>query len=353
MTTRTRAGLVGALALMLALAACSAHEPDAVTKTVPPDVSVSKSAPPKPAPQPVVWPLTGVATDKVVDRPALAIKIENSRDARPQTGLEYADMVWEEVVEGGITRFVAVFNSQIPAQVLPVRSARPMDPEIVAPLGGILAYSGAQPQFIDMINASGVQSVIMDRGDAGFTRDRSRRAPHNVLGDPQTFLAQAHGDRKSPPPAQFRFAEKVGKGTASSSGSAANHLNVVMSGIQRTVWDWDAPSGTYVRSDGATPSVSTTGARLASRNVLVLGVQMHNTQWRDPAGNPVPETNLNGTGNGFVASGGKYVPITWSKASTADLLVLKGADGKEVKLDPGNTWVELVPTNAGGGWAIS
>ncbi|WP_425955114.1 DUF3048 domain-containing protein [Xylanimonas sp. McL0601] len=348
---RTLGAVVGVLAASLALAACGADQPASVTTTVSPDVSVSKSAPPEPA-APVVWPLTGVQVDKVAQRPALAIKIENSRDARPQTGLELADMVWEEVVEGGITRFVAVYHSQIPETVLPVRSARPMDPAIVAPLGGILAYSGAQPQFIAAINASGVQSVIMDRGDAGFRRDPSRRAPHNVIGTPQTFLDQAHGDRTVPPPQQLAFAAEVGKGTASSTGSAAHRIDVRMSGIQRTVWDWDAASGTYLRSDGTTPSVSTAGTRLSARNVLLLAVHMVNTQWRDPAGNPVPETQLVGSGSGVLASGGKYVELSWSKESLDARVLLKGKDGKEVQLDPGTTWVELVPTNASGLWGI-
>ena len=354
MTRRTLGAFAGVLAASLALTACSAQQPATVTKTVSPDVTMSKSAPPKPAPpKPIVWPLTGVKVDKVAQHPALAIKIENSVDARPQTGLELADMVWEEVVEGGITRYVAVFDSQIPATVEPVRSARPMDPAIVAPLGGVLAYSGAQPQFIAAIDASGVQSVIMDKGNPGFRRDGARRAPHNVIGSPQTFLSQARPDRKSPPPPQFGFAAAVGKGTASSTGTPANHLDVRMSGIQRTVWDWDAASGMYQRSDGTRPSVSTSGARMSARNVLLLSVQMLETQWRDPAGNPVPETHLVGNGSGVLASGGRSVPLTWSKASIGDLMVLKGADGKQILLDPGNTWVELVPTNASGRWDIS
>src|SRR5450759_5699865 len=105
--------------------------PAAVTAT--PTVVAVKAAPPKPD-VPVVWPLTGVATTELVERPALAIKIENPREGRPQTGLEAADMVWEEVVEGGVTRYVAVFHSTIPGEVGPLRSVRPLDPAITAPL---------------------------------------------------------------------------------------------------------------------------------------------------------------------------------------------------------------------------
>ncbi len=158
-----------------------------------------------------MWPLTGVAADEVADRPALAVKIENAPQARPQTGLEQADVVWEEVVEGGITRFVAVFHSQVPQSVGPVRSVRPMDPAIVAPLHGVLAYTGGQQPFIDAVGAAGVQSVVMDEGDDGFTTTRARRAPHNVYGSPETFWAQADDDRTSPPPAQLVFAREPGR----------------------------------------------------------------------------------------------------------------------------------------------
>ncbi|PZR51828.1 DUF3048 domain-containing protein [Xylanimonas oleitrophica] len=344
------AAVTGALALALALAACSGGAA-AVHATADPDVAARKGAPPAPQAEPSVWPLTGVPTDEVAQRPALAIKIENSREARPQTGLELADIVWEEVVEGGITRYVAVYHSQIPEAVEPVRSARPMDPAIVAPLGGILAYSGAQPQFIDAIEAAGVQSVIMDRGDAGFARDRARRAPHNVVGTPQAFLDQARGDRAVPPPAQFEYAAEVGQGTASATGTPAQRLDVSLSRAQRTVWDWDGEQGTYLRSDGSTPSVSTTGARHAARNVLLLSAEMVTTKWRDPAGSPVPETKIEGTGQGVLASGGKAVEVTWSKPSLGERIVLTGADGTEVRLDPGTTWVELVPRGSGS-WTV-
>ena len=82
-------------------------------------------------------------------RPALAVKIENSVDARPQSGLNAADVVWEEVVEGGITRFVAVYHSTLPPEIGPIRSVRPMDAAIAGPLHGLFAFSGGQGPFVD------------------------------------------------------------------------------------------------------------------------------------------------------------------------------------------------------------
>jgi hypothetical protein len=300
---------------------------------------------------PAEWPLTGVVSDAVVPRPALGVKIENSPQARPQVGLMEADVVWEEVVEGGIARFLAVYHSRIPEAVGPVRSVRPMDPAIVAPLGGILAYSGAQQPFVDAVEASGTQSVIMDRGDPGFARDPERRRPHDVVGVPEAFLEQADDERTVPPPEQFAFAPDVGAGTAAREGTPAARLDVVLSGAQRTVWDWDAGAGMWLRSEDSTPSVSASGERHAARNVVMLSVEVVDTPFRDPVGAPVPDTVLVASGTGIVASGGRTVEVAWSKAALDVPLALE-RDGRPVELDPGSTWVELVPRD-GGRWDVS
>lgn len=347
-----RAGLVAALAAAtVLLAGCGGEPAEPVTETVDADVSADKGTPPEPD-VPLVWPLTGVAAEEVADRPALAVKIENAPQARPQTGLEQADVVWEEVVEGGITRFVAVYHSQVPERVGPVRSVRPMDPAIVGPLHGILAYTGGQQPFIDAVGAAGTQSVVMDEGDDGFTTTRARRAPHNVYGSPEEFWAQADGDRTSPPPAQLVFAREPGSGTATAAGASAARLDVRLTHASRAVWEWSADEGRYVRSEGDTPAVSSDEVRLAATNVVLLAAPMENTSFKDPAGVPVPETKLVGTGEGVVASGGKQVAVSWSKEAVDAPLVLTGADGAPVELEPGASWIELVPVGSGS-WEIS
>nr|WP_286186292.1 DUF3048 domain-containing protein [Sphaerisporangium cinnabarinum] len=350
--TRTGRGVRGTalaavvVAAAVALAGCAGEPAALSTTTVEPDVSGTKGVPPTPD-VPLVWPLTGVAADEVADRPALAVKIENAPQARPQTGLEQADVVWEEVVEGGITRFVAVFHSQVPESVGPVRSVRPMDPAIVAPLHGVLAYTGGQQPFIDAVGAAGVQSVVMDEGDDGFTTTRARRAPHNVYGSPEAFWAQADDDRTSPPPAQLVFAREPGTATATVAGAPATRLDVRLTHASRAVWEWDGGEGRYVRSEGDRPAVSADEVRLSATNVVLLAATMVDTPFKDPAGVAVPETQLVGTGDGVVASGGKQVAVTWSKEGVEAPLVLTGADGEPVELEPGASWIELVPTGSG------
>jgi hypothetical protein len=289
--------------------------------------------------------LTGVPADAVAARPALAVKIENSIDARPQTGLNAADLVWEEVVEGGITRFVAVYHSNLPPEIGPVRSIRPMDPAIAAPLHGLFAFSGGQRQYVDAVAAAGLQVQSQDAGAGGFHRVGTRRAPHNVYAVPQALLDQADPAHRAAPPPQFGIAGPAEQPTG---GAPAAAVRLTLSGASHPSWTWSAPDGTWLRSEGPTPAVGADGARLRATNVVVLRVDVVNTAARDPAGNPVPETRLVGrTGPALVAIGGQAVAATWSKGALADPVVLTGPDGAPVRLAPGSTWVELVPDRTG------
>jgi hypothetical protein len=335
-----------AAALLLSvLVACGAEDERAApgTTSSSPDPTTATATSTTPPPPPV-YPLTGVQAPGVIARPALAVKIENSIDARPQTGLNAADMVWEEVVEGGITRYVAVYQSGVPAEIGPVRSVRPMDPAIAAPLHGLLAFSGGQQQYVDAVSAAGLQVLSMDAGADGFYRVRSRPAPHNVYATPQTMLDQADGAHLASPPPQFTFA---GPGQQPSVGAAAGLVQLKLSGISHPSWTWSAPDAAWLRTEGSTPAVEADGARLRATNVVVLAVTVVNTGARDPAGNPVPETQLIGSGSALVAVGGTVLHATWSKASVADPVVLTGPDGAVVRLAPGTTWVELMPIGTG------
>ncbi|MGY2078193.1 DUF3048 domain-containing protein [Blastococcus sp. SYSU DS0828] len=291
------------------------------------------------------WPLTGVPADAVPDRPALAVKIENSAAARPQTGINAADMVWEQVVEGGITRFVAVYHSTLPPEIGPVRSIRPMDPAIAAPLGGLLAFSGGVPPYIAAGEDAGLQVLRQDSGADGFFRTTARSAPHNVHAVPQTLLDQADADHRTSPGAQFEHPETGEQSTAVAAGQPTATLDLELSGISNPRWAWSAADGRWLRAEGSTPAVEAGGARIGAANVVVLRVDVVQTEARDPAGNPVPETVLTGSGQALVASGGHTTEATWSKPAIGDRVQLTDPDGDPVTLTPGSTWVELVPNS--------
>jgi hypothetical protein len=342
---RVAAALLVGAALTTSVA-CSAEE-KTPTATSTSATTEPPPPPPPPPPAPVLWPLTGVESGAVPPRPALAVKIENSVDARPQTGLNSADMVWEEVVEGGITRFVAVYHSTLPAQIGPIRSVRPMDPAIAAPLHGLFAFSGGQRPFVDAIAGAGLQVISQDAGAAGFFRSNTRYAPHNVYGDPAVFLSQANPEHAAAPPPQFGIAGPGQQPSAVVAGRPATAVDLRLSGVSRPRWTWDPVGLMWLRWEGNNPALEADGTQLRAANVVILRVAVVNTRFTDPAGNPVPDTQMVGSGDGFVVSGGRVLYVTWAKNSPGEPVVLTDGNGSPVLLAPGNTWVELVPTRTG------
>ncbi|WP_160297448.1 DUF3048 domain-containing protein [Demequina flava] len=345
MKTRRLTPFAAAAGVVL-LAACSAsnvEEAPATTasaSTAPVERSAVPSPPENPAPD-TVWPLTGVdaegADEDALAIPALSIKIENSAAARPQQNLVNADVVFEEYVESGISRLVAIYQSDIPETVGNIRSMRPMDKNIMGSFEGPLIYSGAQSRFVNDTINSGQESIIDDRGDAGFYRVSNRAAPHNLYGTMADFIAQTDADA---PPQQFEYAYPYEESNVVTGGTTASAIDIYMSQYSAPSWDWDGD--VWQRFEGGSPHSQDDGTQLYADNVVVLWVDVEYTS--SSGGSSVPETMLAGRdGTGYVAAGDSYVEITWSKAGQFDPYVLEKGDGEVVQLKPGKTWVELVP----------
>jgi hypothetical protein len=331
---------------LLALTACSSGgatpPPTPAPVTVGPSVEPAKGSAPKPD-VPTTWPLTGVATDKVADRPAITVKIENTAMARPQTGLEDADIVWEEIVDFGVPRLAAMYQSKTPKEVGPIRSVRPMDPAISAPTHGLLAFSGGQAGVVALVEKSGEQLFSNDAGAPGMYRTHDRAAPHNVYGTPSVWWQHADANHSKAPGPQFLFARDAALAAAVVGGKPATTVAFDMTPLSRPRWTWDAKSGTWLRSEGSVPSMSRAGKRLAATNVVSIVASHPNTKFHAQGKAPVPTYDLVGKGTGLIATGGKTIPVTWRKASTDAPMRLYLADGSPALLAPGNTWVELVP----------
>lgn len=345
-TNRKLAGLSGLAALALTLTACAPAAVPSTVTTETPSATASRAAVPSPPPAPaptVVWPLTGVdATDASADdlaRPALSIKIENLIDARPQEGLDAADVVFEEYVESGISRFVAVFHSDVPESVGPIRSMRPMDKNIMGSMKGPLIFSGAQARFVNETINSGQQVITQDRGDYGFYRTNDRPAPHNLHGRTGDFFKQS-ADMPAPP-VQWGIVEGDDDPSAAQ-GDAISSIDISMSRYANPSWKWDDGSQSWQRYETGKAHVTTAGTQISASNVVVLNVTVQDTS--AGAGSSVPETIVAGqTGDGYVVSGNKQIPIKWSKAGQYDPWVFTTEAGDPVELAQGKTWVELIP----------
>ena len=281
------------------------------------------------APQEVVAPLNGLPTADaaVASRPAVTVKIENTRAARPQFGLEHADVVFEEVVEGGITRLAAVFQSVLPPVIGPVRSVRRTDAGIVTPLQGVFVYSGGAAYAVASISKAPVVLVDETRAGSAMFRDRSRRAPHNLFARGPLLVGRAPG-AVGPPPALFDY--------GAPSGRPANSATVGFHGIYAVHWQYDPASRRWLRSIFGRPDVAASGVRLGATNVVVEAVQ-----YQGGAGVIGAEAELVGQGRVWVLSAGQVTVGTWRRSSASDPGQLIGTDGTPIVLAPGPTWVEL------------
>lgn len=332
---------VGLALGLVALAGCAPteQEPAPVATLSSPTVAEQPSA----EPSVESWPLLGVETnddgDAAEPRPIVGVKIENSREARPWVGLAQADVVFVEMVEGGLTRFHAIYNSSYPDEVGPVRSLRPMDAAILGPWGGTLLASGGQQIYIDRIES--VADVrTFDAGDSGFSRESGRRAPHNVMF---TLADEAPGfdsPETVPPLAEYGIPSSEGGQTA----------DTIRLDYPQSVGEWEWSGEVWQRSDDGSASEEVDGTRIEAANVVVLEVEVRDSGLLDAAGSPVPETILEGSGSLHLFADGQMVEGEWSKLGDADPFVLTDADGEPLVLAPGRTWVELLPVSGSLTW---
>jgi hypothetical protein len=253
------------------------------------------------------------------------VKVDNV-DAEPQAGLNDADLVFEAIVEGGATRFAAVFNSTEPHVVGPVRSARTQDIDLLLGLNDpALAYSGANDSVNGALQAAGFE--LLSEGAPGFFRRDDRPAPHNLFVDLSQLwpLLLSSGDAAS----MFQYAPSA----PAPAGAPASFAEMNV-GANAVRWDWDPTLGLYRRSQGGHAHQLVDGqATATSVVVLVVGYGT------DPNGGPQAQTV--GSGAATVFSGGVRIDGTWTRSTPTDPFTLTDTTGQPILLTPGRTWVEL------------
>ena len=340
MKTSTRLQSVGLLALVLPalmLSACTGTDREPSSNQTD-TASISGYVPPAAT---EIAPLTGLSVEAgSLARPSLAAKIDNHVAARPQVSIDSTDLVFEELVEGGITRYVAVWQSDIPDQVGPVRSIRPMDPDIIAPFGGLVSYSGGQQRFVDAMNDTGQISAVFDYDTTGlFSRSAATASPHNVILAASEFLNR--NVSVAPPAQQYAYAATLSGASAATDGTPISVINTRFSNSSARSWTWNAEAAAYLRAQDGVPDLTAGGVQLMATNVVVLRVDVTVDQ-------SIPETELIASGEASISTGGRTLAATWSKASQTAPIRLIDANGVTIRLAPGNTWFQLVPNGTGG-----
>ena len=291
-------------------------------------------------------PLTGEdpAEGVEVDRPAVAVKIENASIAYPLTGLERADVVYEELVEGGITRFMAIYHCVDARKAGPVRSARIVDPALMLPYTRILAYSGSNQPVRDAL--TGAEIVQLDETRAG---NGLRRIPREGITSEHTLYANTavlrrkgskeHGD--APSDDIFKHGDPVGK------GKKARTITLTFSGATEITYDFQR--GSYRRSQNAEPFVSEAGPQISVDNVVVEVHEVRlSKQITDVAGNPSVEiADETGSGPAVLFRDGRAYEGTWEREEAGTPVRFLTASGKEMTFKPGNIWIHLLPSEDG------
>jgi hypothetical protein len=289
----------------------------------------------------VLWPLTGLAAASKPTEPALSVKIDNAPAARPQSGLNQADLVFECLVEGGMSRFLAVYQSHSAAELGPIRSARPVDGALLRALhGGIFAYSGAADGEIAPAKAYSTSFLLSnDDSPAPFSRLGSRFAPENVYSSTARLRAEAARRSVHPglPSALFTY------GPAVPGSPTARQLSVVLGGSASASWAYDGAH--YVRSENGSRHTLANGQQVRATNVVVLRVQVTHSGIIDAAGNEDPFVLAYGSGAAEVFRNGVVEHGRWSRPAVGNAYQFTSTGGGALNLAPGPTWIELVPVN--------
>ena len=327
------------LAAVLVAAGCGGDDDKAVTpkpttSTTSSTTSTTSTTTTTVVPLPdAIAPLTGVKVTPEMTprmaRPALAIKIDNSAAAMPQSGLNDADIVFEIKVEG-ISRLMAVFHSNDSAEVGPTRSARYSDPPILALLGKpLFGWSGANEGVTrDVLRSEWVFNVHWDKAPNAYQRKRGRSAPHNLFTSTANLFPLAKPEQGIPLQ-QFQY---LAEGESNAGAYPVPGMREKV-GDTPSAWVWDAATSQWLRWQYGKRD-NTNAGQAAAQNVVTLEIEYK-------GGSKTPTAKTVGSGRAIVLVGGTVVEGTWSRNSQLEPLFLTGTDGQPIKLTPGRTWIEL------------
>jgi hypothetical protein len=273
------------------------------------------------------------------DGPILVVKIDDTRAAHPQAGLEDADLVYIEQVEGGLTRIAAVFSSKIPAVIGPVRSARISDIEILEQFGRVaFAYSGAQKKLLPVIAEANLENLGAQRQSREiYSNDPLRNAPTAMMLQAQTLMQKVEEQQLPVAISKsvgWNFAESFDTGTAIVSAKVswpANSYDVV----------WSTTEKRWLLSHSGVPNLAASGIHLGASTFVIQIVSITPSEYGDKFGGVTPFTATVGSGRGYILRDGKYIAALWDRATPDVGTSWKAISGEEIPFAAGQIWIAL------------
>lgn len=273
------------------------------------------------------------------DGPVLVVKIDDTAPAHPQVGLEDADLVYIEQVEGGLTRLAAVFASKIPTRVGPVRSARISDIEILEQFGRVaFAYSGAQKKLLPVIASANVENMGAQRQPASiYTTDPNRVSPVAMILRADLLMQKIKDEGKT-----IVSSKNMGWnfGSASDTGTEISSAKVSWPASSYSA-QWSENEQRWLLLHSGVPDISESGKQLGPTTFVIQIVSITPSEYHDKVGGVTPFTATVGKGKGYVLRDGKYIPANWSRASAAEGTRWTDSQGQEVLFAPGQIWIAL------------
>jgi hypothetical protein len=333
-----------AVTALLASAACSGDSKSKKTSTPPPSSPAPTTSasttppPPKPAPK---NPFTGIGG--VPASPVISVKIDDTEPGRPQVGVNQADIVYIEAVEGGLTRLAAIFGTHKPTKVGYVRSTRPSDPDLLLQFGKITAaYSGGAHDALPLMHKSGIKSWSNDDGAPFYFRSPHPN-DHGYINLALNLAKVAKTTHTTPPRSiDWTFSASDAGLPALKGTDVRTVVRGSNAGGTAVQFRWDPHRHKYVRYIDGQRQVDAAGRPVTATNVIVQFCRVvSHPQDTDVNGNPSQFTYTTGHGAVSVFRHGKRINGTWSRAKTSEGTTLRMANHKPLPLVPGNTWVVL------------
>jgi hypothetical protein len=304
--------------------------------------------PAKTASSNTICPLTDLPAPggTVPQRPALLVKVGNEPEgARPQSGLNEADIVFDTPAEGFVMRYVAVYQCNNAASIGPIRSVRWVDYHMIARLfvQPILAFAGGIDPNVNSVESTPwifAADLLTDQAAAAGTRITSRVAPDNLYTS-TAALYNLYKGHKQPPPQIFDYSLAPPKGA-----SPLASLGIDFSYETDVLWKWQPQAGTYLHTWSGVPDVDQdSNTDVTTTNIVVMIAHYVLGPYSESTGGTGDiESTLKGTGSGYVIRNGVEIPVTWHRQTFIGKITFTDAAGHEVDLAPGKTWVEIVPS---------